>query len=75
MFFTSVKRILHLLFYFILFMCAFLACILCTTHVHGAGVTDGCVLPRGCWELALGPLQEQQMLFNHQGSLWPQLEF
>lgn len=22
---------------------------------------DGCELPHGCWELSLGPLQEQQM--------------
>jgi hypothetical protein len=25
----------------------------------GTGVTDGCELPCGCWELNLGPLQEQ----------------
>jgi hypothetical protein len=28
----------------------------------GAGFTDGCEPPRGCWELILGPLQEQQVL-------------
>lgn len=28
----------------------------------GTGLTDGCELPRGCWELNHGPLQEQQVL-------------
>jgi hypothetical protein len=62
-------------------MCAFLACILGTTRgpgagrnqksvkSPGAGVPEGCELPYGCWELNLGPLQEQQMLSNHQGHL------
>ena len=26
-------------------------------------VSDGCELPRGCWESNLGPLQEQYVLF------------
>lgn len=26
-----------------------------------AGVTDGCKLPRGCWESNPGPLQQQQV--------------
>ena len=30
----------------------------------GAGVTDSCELPCGCWESNLGPLQEQQVLAN-----------
>lgn len=28
----------------------------------GAGVVDTCEPPHGCWELDLGPLQEQQTL-------------
>lgn len=77
MFFNNVKRILHLLFCFIYI--AFLACILGSTCVLGASRNqksvrsprdgDGCELPCGCWELNPGPLQEQQMLFNHQGHL------
>lgn len=27
----------------------------------GTGITDSCKLPRGCWELNLGPLEEQQV--------------
>lgn len=27
----------------------------------GAGIIDGCELPYGCWELKLGPLQEQEV--------------
>jgi hypothetical protein len=29
----------------------------------GTGVKDGCELPCGCWELNLGPLEEQPLLF------------
>lgn len=28
---------------------------------EGLGVVDGCELPRGFWELSLGPLQEQHV--------------
>ena len=31
----------------------------------GTGATDGCELPRGCWELNTGPLQEQLSTLNH----------
>ena len=31
--------------------------------------TDGCELPRGDWELNLGPLQEQQVLFTAESTL------
>lgn len=30
--------------------------------VPGTGVTDGCEPLFGCWELVLGPLQEEQVL-------------
>jgi hypothetical protein len=30
----------------------------------GPGVLEGCELPYECWELSLGPLQEQPVLFN-----------
>jgi hypothetical protein len=29
---------------------------------HGIGVTGGCELPCGCWELNTDPLQEEQVL-------------
>lgn len=38
----------------------------------GTGVTDGCEPPRGCWELDLGWLGEQQMLLTTESSLQPQ---
>ena len=42
-------------------------CIVFCLHVHlcegvrspGTGVTDKCELPCGCWEMNLGPLEEQ----------------
>jgi hypothetical protein len=30
----------------------------------GVGVTDGCELPSGCWELSLGPVQEHSVLLT-----------
>lgn len=33
--------------------------------------TDGCELPRGCWELSLGPLEEQLVLLTNEPSLQP----
>jgi hypothetical protein len=30
----------------------------------GTGVTDSCELEFGCWELNLGPLEEQRVLFT-----------
>jgi hypothetical protein len=33
------------------------------------GVTCGCELPYGCWELNLGPLQEQPVLLTMEPSL------
>ena len=35
----------------------------------GTGVTDNCEPPCGCWELNLGPLQEQQVLLTSEWSL------
>lgn len=32
------------------------------TRSPGMGVTDGCELPHGCWELNPGPLEEQTVL-------------
>ena len=37
----------------------------------GTGVIDSCELPCGCWELNLGPLQEQQGLLAASPSLAP----
>ena len=33
--------------------------------------TDSCELPRGCWELNLGPLEEQSVLLTPEPSLQP----
>ena len=30
----------------------------------GTRITDGCELPYGCWELNLGPLEEQPVLLT-----------
>jgi hypothetical protein len=30
----------------------------------GSGITDGAELPCGCWELNLGPLEEQSVLLT-----------
>jgi hypothetical protein len=35
----------------------------------GTGVTDGCKLPCGCWELNPGPLEEQPVLVTTEPSL------
>jgi hypothetical protein len=34
-------------------------------------ITDGCEPPCGCWELHLGPLEEQSVLLNAELSLQP----
>jgi hypothetical protein len=31
-------------------------------RLHWTGVTDCCELPRGCWDLNPGPVEEQQVL-------------
>jgi hypothetical protein len=38
----------------------------------GTGVTDGCKLPSGCWELNLRPLEEQPLFLTAEPSLQPQ---
>ena len=35
------------------------------------GVTDGCELPCGCWELNLSPLEEQPVLLTTKSPLQP----
>lgn len=40
-----------------------------------SGVTEGCELPCGCWELNLGCLEEQQVLFTTVPSLQPPFYF
>jgi len=66
----------------VMFMCmdALAACV-CTTCKQclwrplggtgsaDTGVTDGCELPYGCWEMDPVPLQEQQMVLNDELSL------
>jgi hypothetical protein len=39
----------------------------------GPGVTDGCKLLCGCWDLNPGPLEEQLILFTAESSLQLQL--
>ena len=41
----------------------------------GTGVTGGCELPCGCWELNPGPLEEQPVLVTTEPSLQPNLKF
>ena len=36
------------------------ACVCEAVRSPETGVTDSCELPYGCWELDLGPLEEQQ---------------
>ena len=56
---------------------------MCAFHIHayypkkpeggvrslGAEVTDGCEVMGGCWELSLGPLEEQSLLLTTEPSL------
>ena len=39
--------------------------------IHGTGITDGCELPCGRWELNPGPLEEQAVLLTTELSLQP----
>ena len=41
------------------------------TRSSGAGVTDSCELPCGCWELNPDPLEEQPVLLTSEPSLIP----
>ena len=50
----------------------FLSVCLCEgVRFPGAGVTDSCEPPCGCWELNLGPLEEQPVLIDAEQSLQP----
>jgi hypothetical protein len=42
-----------------------------STVSPGTGITDGCELPHGFWELNLGPLEEQPVLFTREPFLKP----
>jgi hypothetical protein len=57
---------------------------MCVSGVHGGqkrvrsletGVTDGCQVPCGCWELNLRPLEEQTVLLTGEPSLLLPLSF
>lgn len=37
----------------------------------GTGVTDGCELPCGGWEMSLGPLEVQPVLVTAKPSFYP----
>jgi hypothetical protein len=58
---------------FIYTFCALVFCLhvcLCKgVRSSGTGVTDRCELPCGCWELNLGPLEEQPVLLTAEPSL------
>ena len=44
--------------------------------IPGTGVINDCELPCGCWELNLGPLEEQQLvLLTTEPSLQPVSDF
>ena len=36
--------------------------------IPGTGVTNGCELPCGCWELTPGPLEEQSVILTTEPS-------
>jgi hypothetical protein len=40
-------------------------------QIHQKRVTDGCEPPCGCWELNLGPLEEQTVFLTTEPSLQP----
>lgn len=57
-----------------LHICMYIICMFrVQKRVAGPGtiVTDSCILPCGCWELTQGPLQERQVFFPSESSLWP----
>jgi hypothetical protein len=45
------------------------ACV--SVRFPGTRITDSCELLRGCWELNLGPLEEQSVLLTAEPSLQP----
>ena len=45
--------------------CSACLCVCVRHQIPGTGVTDRGELPCRCWELNLGPLEEQPVLFNH----------
>ena len=59
----------------------FLYELVCCLHVckgvrfPGTGVSDSCVLPRGCWQLNLSPLEEQSVLLTTEPSPQPKIKY
>ena len=61
--------------YFVcLCVCELFVCLVPVEAIRslGTGVTDSCEQPCGCWELNLGPLEEQEMLLTTEPSLQTQ---
>lgn len=53
------------------YLCACHVCAYCLQRsyplgleLHTDGVTDGCEMPKGCWELDPGPLEEHPVLLT-----------
>lgn len=74
--------LLTLIYYFLCVCVVFLnVCKLCVQHAYrslwkaeggirsATGVLNDCVLPCGCWELNLGPLQEESLFLTSKPSL------
>jgi hypothetical protein len=58
---------------FIFILCSLVFCLYINlskdVNSPGAGGTDHCELPHGCWELNLSPLEEQAVLLTDESSL------
>lgn len=57
--------------FYVMSICVFPACMCKGIGSPGAGVTDGYELPCECWELDLGPLEDQLLLLTVELSLQP----
>ena len=66
------SRVLFFLSFYLLFYVYWcFAYMYVCVKVSDIGVMDSCELPCGCWELNLGPLEDQSMLLTTELSLQP----
>lgn len=54
-------------------MCTVCICLCEPIRSTGTAIKDSCEPPYGCWQLNLGPLEEQPIFLNTEPSLQPQL--
>jgi hypothetical protein len=59
---------LKIIYLFLIYVHWCFACMHIYVRVSDIGVTDTCELPCGCWELDLGPLEEQSVLLTTEPS-------